>query len=204
MMPTTIVYFCTGWTGVLFFTWLPTFFLNGYHLDIKSSAFFASGVFFAGVVGDTVGGLTSDWLLKRTGNLRIARCWLIATVMMASLACLIPVLFARDVTTIALCLSGAFFFLEMVIGPIWAVPMDIAPDHTGTASGILNTGAAIAGIITPVVFGIIVDQTGNWTLPFVGSIVLQIVGAITTFWMRPEQGLESDRQPAPLPSLESV
>jgi hypothetical protein len=27
--------------------------------------------------------------------------------------------------------------------------MDTAPDHTSLASGILNTGAAIAGIITP-------------------------------------------------------
>ncbi len=27
--------------------------------------------------------------------------------------------------------------------------MDIAPDHTGTANDILNTGAPVAGIITP-------------------------------------------------------
>jgi sugar phosphate permease len=204
MMPTTIVYFCCGWTGVLFFTWLPTFFLNGYHLDIKKSALFAAGVFCAGVVGDTAGGLASDWLLKRTGSLAVARCWLIATVMIASLACLVPVLFARDLTTIALCLSGAFFFLEMVIGPIWSVPMDIAPGYAGTASGILNTGAAIAGIITPVVFGIIVDQTGNWTLPFAGSICLQIVGAIATFWMHPDRGLEADSPGASLPAPELV
>ncbi len=37
----------------------------------------------------------------------------------------------------------------MVVGPIWAAPMDIAPDHTGTANDILNTGASVAGIITP-------------------------------------------------------
>jgi nitrate/nitrite transporter NarK len=181
MLPTTIVYFCCGWTGALLFTWLPTFFLNGYHLDIKKSALFASGVFFAGVADDTTGGLVSDWLLKQTGSLAIARCWLIGTVMILSLACPVPVLVARDLTTIALCLSAAFFFLEMVIGPIWSVPMDIAPDYAGTASGILNTGAAIAGIITPVVFGIIVDRTGNWTLPFAGAICVQTAGAITTF-----------------------
>jgi sugar phosphate permease len=204
MLPTTIVYFCTGWTGVIFFTWLPTFFLNGYHLNIKSSALFASGVFFAGVVGDTAGGLVSDWLLRRTGSLVIARSWLIATVMIGSLACLLPVLFVRDLTTIALCLTGAFFFLEMVIGPIWAVPMDIAPEHAGTASGILNTGAAIAGIITPVVFGIVVDKTGSWTLPFAGSICLQLVGAVTTLWMRPDLALDADRDVAPSSSLRRV
>jgi len=161
-------------------------------------------VFCAGVAGDTTGGLVSDWLLRRTGSLAIARCRMIATVMILSLACLVPVLFARDLTTIALCLSGAFFFLEMVIGPIWSVPMDIAPDYAGTASGILNTGAAIAGIITPVVFGIIVDRTGNWTLPFAGAIGVQIVGAVTTFWMRPDRGLKADRPGAPVPAPEFV
>jgi len=44
MLPTALVYFCFGWTAWLFFTWLPTFFLNGYHLDIKQSAMFAAGV----------------------------------------------------------------------------------------------------------------------------------------------------------------
>ena len=29
MAPTIFVYFCYGWTAWLFFTWLPTFFLNG-------------------------------------------------------------------------------------------------------------------------------------------------------------------------------
>jgi sugar phosphate permease len=191
MLPTSFVYFCYGWTGWLFFTWLPTFFLHGYHLDIKKSALFAAGVFFAGVVGDTLGGVLSDLLLKRTGSLAIARCWLIALVMIGSLICLIPVLFVRDLTVMAICLSGAFFFLEMVIGPIWAVPMDIAPDYAGTASGMLNAGSAVAGIVTPIVFGVIVDLTGSWTLPFAGSIILLLAGAIATIWMRPHERLEN-------------
>ena len=38
------------------------------------------------------------------------------------------------------CLSGAFLFLELTIGPIWAIPMDIAPSYSGTASGLMNSG----------------------------------------------------------------
>ncbi|MFI4986936.1 MAG: MFS transporter, partial [Alphaproteobacteria bacterium] len=51
MMPTTIVYFCYGWTLWLYLTWLPTFFREGYHLDLKNTAFFSFGVLAAGVVG---------------------------------------------------------------------------------------------------------------------------------------------------------
>ncbi len=196
MGPTALVYFCYGWTGWLYFTWLPTFFLNGYNLNIKNSALFAAGVFFAGVVGDTLGGIVSDRLLKRTGSLTVARSYLISAVMVGSLLCLIPVLFVKDLVVISLCLSAAFFFLEMVIGPIWAVPMDVAPLHAGTASGVLNFGAAIAGIITPIVFGLIVDLTGNWTLPFAGSIALLLIGAVLALRIHPERPLET-AQPLP-------
>ena len=75
--------------------------------------------------------------------------------------------------------------LELTIGPIWAVPMDIAPRYAGTASGLMNAGSAVAGIISPIIFGFVIDATGNWTLPFLGSIGLLALGALATFWIRP-------------------
>ncbi|MBV8698346.1 MAG: MFS transporter, partial [Bradyrhizobium sp.] len=73
MWPVTLTYFCYGWTLWLYLNWLPLFFKNSYSLDIKNSALFASGVFFAGVIGDSLGGILSDAILKRTGNVRLAR-----------------------------------------------------------------------------------------------------------------------------------
>ncbi len=55
--------------------------------------------------------------------------------------------------------------------------MDIAPKYAGTASGLMNTGSALAAIVSPIVFGFIVDKTGSWTLPFIGSIGLCLLGA---------------------------
>jgi ACS family glucarate transporter-like MFS transporter len=74
----------------------------------------------------------------------------------------------------------------MTIGPMWAIPMDIAPDCCGTASGMMNTGSATAAILSPVVSGYIIDQTGNWQLPFVISIVLMGIGVVLCFRMQPE------------------
>ncbi len=187
--PTVAVYFCYGWTGWLFFTWLPTFFLHGYGLNIKSSALFSSAVFFSGVVGDTLGGVLSDWILRRTGNVAAARCRVIVISFLGCAVFLLPVLVLRDLTLIAVCLSIAFFSLELAIGPVWAVPLDVAPDYAGTASGMVNTGAAVAGIISPFLFGVIIDRTGNWTLPFVGSIVLLLAGAGASFWIKPQRTL---------------
>ncbi|HXJ80248.1 MAG TPA: MFS transporter, partial [Candidatus Methylomirabilis sp.] len=66
MLPVTVVYFCYGWTLWLYLNWLPSFFLHGFNINLKKSAVFSMGVFLAGVVGDTAGGLVSDWILHRT------------------------------------------------------------------------------------------------------------------------------------------
>ena len=54
MAPVTLVYFCYGWTLWLFLTWIPQYFLHSYHMNLKNSALFSSGVFLAGVLGDTL------------------------------------------------------------------------------------------------------------------------------------------------------
>lgn len=192
MAPVTITYFCYGWCLWLYLNWLPLFFKNNYHMEIKNSALFASGVFFAGVVGDTLGGVISDGILKRAGNLRYARIGVTFVGFMGALLCLMPIFFVTDITTVALCLSGGFFFAEITIGPMWAIPMDIAPKYSGTAAGLMNTGSALAAIVSPLIAGFVIDKTGNWYLPFLMSIALLALGAVTCFFMHPERPFDDE------------
>ncbi|AXF24796.1 MFS transporter [Burkholderia pyrrocinia] len=189
MAPTIFVYFCYGWTAWLFFTWLPTFFLNGQGLNLKSTALFASGVFFAGVVGDTLGGWLCDRIYRKTGNLALSRQSVIVTSFAGALLCLLPLAFVHSTGGVALCLSGSFLCLELTIGPIWAVPSDIAPAHAGIASGMMNAGSAISGILSPILFGYLVDRTGNWTLPFIGSVAMLLIGIVAALRIRPDRTL---------------
>jgi MFS family permease len=81
------------------------------------------------------------------------------------------------------------FFLEMTIGPAWAVPMDIGGEFSGTVSGMMNMGGQIVGALSPTVFGILVSN-GSWVAPFVVSAGLLFVGAaIWAFWIDPEQSV---------------
>jgi MFS family permease len=187
MLPVTVVYFCYGWTLWLFLTWIPQYFLHNYHMNLKNSAVFASGVFFAGVLGDSLGGHVTDWLLTRTQSRTKARSYMVVVCNLGALASLLPILFVHDSTIAAICLSLGFFFAEMTIGPMWAIPMDIAPKYSGTASGFMNTGSALAAILSPVVGGWIIDVTGNWDWPFIGSMGLMVAGAVFAFAMKPEQ-----------------
>ena len=187
MLPVTLVYFCYGWTLWLFLTWIPQYFLHNYDMNLKNSAVFASGVFFAGVLGDSLGGHITDWLLTRTRSRTKARSYMVVVCNLGALASLLPIVFIHDSTIAAVCLSLGFFFAELTIGPMWAIPMDIAPKYSGTASGFMNMGSALAAILSPVVGGWIIDVTGNWDWPFLGSMGLMLVGAALAFAMKPEQ-----------------
>lgn len=187
MLPVTAVDFCYGWTLWVFLTWLPTFFFKSFGLDLKSSALFSGGVLLAGVIGDSLGGILSDRIYRRTGNLLAARRNVIIIGMLGAFVFLTPVLFVRDLTTVAICLSLAFFFAELVVAPIWAVPMDIAPQYAGTASGMMNFGFGLAGIVSPLVFGALLDWSGTWSIPFGGSLALLLLGAGLSFLMRPDR-----------------
>jgi MFS family permease len=78
----------------------------------------------------------------------------------------------------------------MTIGPMWAIPMDIAPQYSGTASGMMNTGSALAAIISPVLSGYLIDRFGSWELPFVGSMILMGFGVLLAFRMQPDSKFE--------------
>jgi MFS family permease len=187
MMPVTIVYFCYGWTLWLYLSWIPQYFLHSQHLDLRHSAFFASCVFFAGVLGDSLGGIVTDRLLTYSKHLRIARSYMVCACMFLSTVSLVPLIFIHDLGISLGCLSAGFFFSEMTIGPMWAIPMDISLDHSGTASGIMNTGSALAAIISPVASGYLIDVSGNWQLPFLGSMLLMGIGVVLALHMEPEK-----------------
>ena len=96
MVPVTIVYFCYGWTLWLYLTWLPSYFLHEYKFDLRRSALFTSAVFFAGVVGDYLGGEISDRILHRTGDLQQARRNVVMIGFLGSFVCLVPVFLTHD------------------------------------------------------------------------------------------------------------
>jgi len=200
ILPVTFVYFCYGWILWLFLSWIPQFFIHSYQLDIRQSAFYAFGVFLAGVVGDTLGGVVSDWLFHRTGNVRFARLSVILVGFIGAFLSLLPMLYVHDLNVVAACLSSGFFFSELIIGPIWSIPMDIAPKYSGTGSGIMNTGSAVAAIISPVAAGILIDRTGNWELPFIVTMGLLALGSVLSFTMRPDKPFEDPAAPRLVPA----
>jgi cyanate permease len=64
----------------------------------------------------------------------------------------------------------------------------------------MNFGFGVAGLVSPSSFGYLVDRTGSWVAPFIGSIALLLLGAILACRLRPDKPFVDARveyQPVP-------
>jgi sugar phosphate permease len=177
----------------IFLSWLPSYLVEARGFTLLKVGFLGSLPLWAGVVGDTVGGLATDWLMARTGNLKFARRVVAIVGMLGCAAFIVPAAYAEDAYTAVYCLTGAMFFLECTIGPSWAVPMDMGGEHSGTVSGMMNMAGNIGGALSPIVFGFLV-QFGSWQAPFVVAASLLVIGsAIWAFWLDPSVSVVEKR-----------
>src|SRR6266446_9162796 len=189
--PLMIVYFCQGWTGWLFVTWMPSLLQKNYGVEIKKSAFLYMALLFSGFLAELIGGMTTDSLLRRTGSLQIARSLMIAGSWVFAVAGLVPVILFHDMVIGVSGFMVTVFFLGFAISLLWTATMDIAPDYAGTSSSLMNASGAVAGIVSPVAFAWILDRTGSWTLPFAVSVCLLLFAIVMTYWIRPDRPIET-------------
>jgi sugar phosphate permease len=182
-------YFTYVYCLYIFLTWLPSYLVEFRHFTLLKVGLFASLPLLAGVVGDTVGGLATDWLLKKTRNTRFARRSVAIVGLLGCAMFIVPAALTSDPYTAVYCLTGAGFFLECTIGPSWSVPMDCGGKYSGTVSGMMNMAGNIGGALSPLVFGFLA-QYGNWQAPFIVAAVLLLAGAaVWAFWVDPDQSV---------------
>ena len=185
----------------IFLSWLPSYLVEFRHFTLIKVGIFTSLPLLAGVIGDTVGGLATDWLLKRTGSAKLARRTVAIVGMLGCCVFIVPAALTEDAYTAVYCLTAALFFLECTIGPSWAVPMDVGGKYSGTVSGMMNMAGNIGGALSPLVFGFLV-QYGNWQAPFIVAASLLVLGAaVWAFWLDPDVSvLEVQQRPATAPA----
>ena len=183
--------YCCFFFGTNFYlTWYPTYLREYRHLTLQALGIMGSLPLFAGMAGDLFGGSLSDMVFRRTGNAKFARRIVAAPGFLLAAAFLIPAAMTSSAWTCILFLAASFFCLEWVIGPAWAVPMDVGGEFSGTVTGIMNgTGALFGASLTPLVYGIFFAR-GSWIAPFFINAGVFVMGAlIWTLLINPERSV---------------
>jgi len=165
--------FAANTTLIFFLTWFPTYLIRECQMPWLESGFFAVFPFLAASVGVITGGWLSDHLLRRTKSATIAR----KVPVLAGLLLATNILWANvtDNNLLIIGILSIAFFGQGMTGLSWALIADIAPQkQMGLTGGICNFSTNVAGIVTPVVIGFIISQTGSfhYALAFISLMAL--------------------------------
>lgn len=167
------------------------------HMSVLSAGFMASIPAICGFTGGVLGGVWSDWLLRRRWSLTSARKTPIVAGMLMSMA--MVVCNYVDVQWLIVAIMAVAFFGKGVGALGWAVVSDTVPrEIAGLSGGLFSMFGNISSITTPIIIGYIIEGTGsfNGALLFVAANAavailsyLVIVGEIRPVELdRPNQG----------------
>ncbi|WP_213989183.1 MFS transporter [Sodalis sp. dw_96] len=164
-----------------FMSWFPIYLVRERGFTILHAGFMAAIPAICGLVGGVSSGFISDWLLKKTGNLSLARKIPI-TVGLTLSASMMLCNYVNSETVVIILMSAAFF--GKGFGSLgWAVVADTAPKEIiGTTGGLFNSLGNVAGIITPVVIGYILQSTGSFKIALIYVGAHGIV-AVLSYWL---------------------
>jgi len=173
--------YCINAITWFYMSWFPIYLVKERGFDILQAGFVAAIPALCGLVGGVSSGFVSDAILKKTGNLSIARKTPITIGLLLSASIMLCNVVSNEVLVIAL-MSLAFF--GKGFGSLgWAVVADTAPKELiGTTGGVFNAIGNLSGIITPVVIGYLLQSSGSFSsaLIFVGAHGLV---AVFSYWI---------------------
>jgi ACS family glucarate transporter-like MFS transporter len=106
----------------------------------------------------------SDRLVTRYG-LKIGRRSVACTSLAVSSLLVAALALTRSKVAIVVLSSCGFGIMDLMLPVSWAVCLDIAPRHSGTVTGIMNSAGQLGGFLCTVLFGYFVQIAGNYRSP---------------------------------------
>jgi ACS family glucarate transporter-like MFS transporter len=188
--------YCINGITYFFLTWFPVYLVQERGMTILKAGFVASLPAICGFIGGVLGGVVSDWLLRRGHSLTFARKLPIVCGLLLSTTMVLCNYVQLDWLVVGLM---ALAFFGKGVGALgWAVMSDTSPKQiAGISGGLFNMFGNIASITTPIVIGYLISTTGSfkWALVYVGANALVavfsylvIVGPIRRVQLRDSEG----------------
>src|SRR5262245_10273238 len=130
-----LMYFAYGYGLYFYITWLPTYLLEARGFSVNSTKWLAAAPWVVSALTFWIGGWTTDWLARRTGDLKVARCGIGVFGYAASAVTLFAVALVEDGRAAALLLAMALGFQTFTISSAWAVCLDVGRKYAGIVTG---------------------------------------------------------------------
>jgi ACS family glucarate transporter-like MFS transporter len=185
----TFSYFSMNYVFYLIGNWCFLYLVQVRHLSLVESGWLAAAPPLAAALGAGIGGKVSGDLCRRFGVRWGFRLVPLASLPAAGLLLLAAVYSPTAygaVTALTLCYAT----LELNEGPYWAATMYVARTDTMSATGVLNAGGVLGGVIgIPIVA--FLSGRGHWTAAFSIGTVVAVLAAVAWLGVDATRPLEA-------------
>jgi ACS family D-galactonate transporter-like MFS transporter len=168
-----------GYDAVMYglLTWAPSYVSKEQHVSFGMTGVWTFVIFGAGFVGEMFAGQVADRWMRSGASANLVLRTLLG---FAGVGVAVAIILVNTVSTPAAAItliSVANFFLRWG-GLYWAIPARLASSrYVGQLSGAMNFSGNVAGILTPILVGVIVQATGSFVSVFVIFAIAGLVMA---------------------------
>jgi len=173
-----INHFCVSWGFFMFLTWLPTYLIKAHGFTIKEMGFYTMVPYVAMVIGSNATGWIADYWIKQTGAITFTRKAVHSISLISAALFLVLLAGAETKVSVITLVTLALGMLSMTGSSTGPNAMDIGPRYAGIIMGMQTTAGNIAGVIVPIVVGLIVSLSGRWDLVFYGAAFILLLGVV--------------------------
>ncbi len=167
-------FFVFGYAMFFYLTWLPDFLEKSYGLNVKEIGIFTFLPWILAACTLWGGGFLSDYIFKRTRNLRYARSYIIIGSQFLSTLCIVPIVLWHNLILTLIFISLAIAFNLSSNTSFYAINIDVAPHRSASSLGLMNSGFAISGFLAPVITGWLVQLTHSFHSAFIFLLILAL------------------------------
>lgn len=180
------MYFFYAFGSWFFFSWFPTFMELGRGFEKTELTYAVAVPFIMSMIGNIAGGHLTDRLSRKYG-IKIGRKALGSTSLAISAVCMFLAAFIPGKMAVFVFLSLCFGIFDLMLPSAWALCIDLGKHHAGTVSGAMNTAGNIGGFCCGILFGELVQQSGNYNLPLYMIAGMLVVSAVLFAMINPEK-----------------
>jgi MFS family permease len=167
--------FCFNYLWYFLITWLPFYLVHQRDFSLQIMSLVGGAAFFALAISVTVSGWAADrWMAAGGHPTRVLKTFCGTGLALASISFVIVFLISDHTVAMAILIFSCVA-LGMCSPNLWTMTQILAgPQTAGKWAGLENFCGNLAGIVAPLVAGIILERTGEffWAFAITGAVAL--------------------------------
>lgn len=170
--------FCGNYPYFIVLSWLPLYLVKQQGFSLQAMAWLGGAIYLAGALINLIGGPYVDRLIARGADPAAVRKAVVVASSLVGTVCMVACALGNSQVAVA---GLAGYALAIGLGPIGSFTAGqtlAGPAAAGKWMALQNGTGGLAGVVGPLVTGMLIDATGNYRIAFLFSAAVALIGAM--------------------------